>query len=193
MQYWILAVFRFREKAPLGRLLVLIRRNSVWNNYFDQLTAKKIFSRIREKWRWESSLTSAGQFHSRFEKSQFGGHGRCTSNRPKSGYARPFGLIFVLGAAHVHGEQVGHLTSDPPPLSETAMAVCVQKHVFRNDLLTHPTNPEVAACQAPVFGLRFVVSVSTVYGDNLASGFGIFRALFLCQARLGALFMLRSF
>ena len=69
------------------------------------------------------------------------------------------------------------------------MAVCVQKHVFRNDLLTHPTNPEVAACRAPVFGLRFVVSVSTVYGDNLASGFGIFRALFLCQARLGALFV----
>ena len=96
------------------------------------------------------------------------------------------GIIFVLGAAHVHGEQVGHLTSDPPPLSETAMAVCVQKHVFRNDLLTHPTNPEVAACRAPVFGLRFVVSVSTVYGDNLASGFGIFRALFLRQARLGA-------
>ena len=73
------------------------------------------------------------------------------------------------------------------------MAVCVQKHVFRNVLLTHPTNPEVAACRAPVFGLRFVVSVSTVYGDNLASGFGIFRALFLCQGTLGALFVLRSF
>ena len=108
-----------------------------------------------------------------------GSRGRCTSNRSNSGYARPFGIIFVLGAAHVHGEQVGHLTSDPPPLSETAMAVCVQKHVFRNDLLTHPTNPEVAACRAPVFGLRFVVSVSTVYGDNLASGCRIFRALFL--------------
>ena len=73
------------------------------------------------------------------------------------------------------------------------MAVCVQKHVFRNVLLTHPINPEVVACRAPVFGLRFVVSVSTVYGVNLASGFGIFRALFLCQAPLGALFVLVSF
>ena len=191
MQYWILAFFRFREN--LGRLLVRARRNSVLAVFFDRLTAKKNFSRIREKWRWQSSLTSVRKFHSRFEKSQFGGHGRCTSNRPKSGYARPFGIIFVLGAAHVHGEQVGHLTSDPPPLSETAMAVCVQKHVFRNDLLTHPTNPEVAACRAPVFGLRFVVSVSTVYGDNLASGFGIFRAFLLCQGTLGALFVLRSF
>ena len=109
------------------------------------------------------------------------GHGRCTSNRPKSGYARPFGIIFVLGAAHVHGEQVGHLTSDPPPLSDTAMAVRVQKHNFQEDLLTHPTNPEVAACRVPVFGLRFVVSVFPVYRVNLASGFRIFRALFLYE------------
>ena len=58
------------------------------------------------------------------------------------------------------------------------MAVRVQKHVFQADQLTHPTNPEVAACRAPVFGIRFVVSVFPVYRVNLASGFRICRALF---------------
>ena len=58
------------------------------------------------------------------------------------------------------------------------MAVRVQKHNFQDDRLTHPTNPEVAACRAPVFGLRFVVSVFPVYRVNLASGFRIFRTLF---------------
>ncbi len=106
------------------------------------------------------------------------GHGRSTSNRPKSGYARPFGTILILADPHGHGEQVGCLVEDPPPLSDTAMAVRVQKHIFQADQLTHPTNPEVAACRVPVFGLRFVVSVFPVYRVNLASGFRIFRALF---------------
>ena len=61
------------------------------------------------------------------------------------------------------------------------MAVCVQKHVFQADQLTHPTNTEVAACRAPVFGLRFLVSVFSVYRVNLASGFIFFRALFLYE------------
>ena len=61
------------------------------------------------------------------------------------------------------------------------MAVRVQKHFFHAYQLTHPTNPEVAACRAPVFGLRFVVSVFPVYRVNLASGFRIFRALFLYE------------
>ncbi len=73
MQYWILAFFRFREKAPLERLLVLIRRNLVLAVFFDQLTAKKNFSPIREKWRWESSTTSVRKFRRRFEKSHFWG------------------------------------------------------------------------------------------------------------------------
>ena len=45
----------------------------------------------------------------------------------------------------------------PAPIIRNSMDVCVRKHVFRNDPLTHPTNPEVAACRAPVFWLRFVV------------------------------------
>ena len=66
------------------------------------------------------------------------------------------------------------------------MAVCVQKHVFRNVLLTHPTNPEVAACRVPVFGLRFLLSVSTVFRANLASGPLIFLAFYLGQGRFEA-------
>ena len=66
------------------------------------------------------------------------------------------------------------------------MAVCAQKHVFQEDSLTHPINPEVAACQVPVFGLRFLLSVSTVFRANLASGPLIFLALYLGQGRLGA-------
>ena len=132
--------------------------------------------------RWESWHEFVGGHAEFWRKISLWGHGRCTSNRSKSGYARPFGKILVLAHAHGRGEQVGHITSYPPPLSETTMAVCVQKHVFRNDLLTHPTNPEVAACRAPVFGLRFVVSVFPVYEMNLASGFRIFGPLFLYGA-----------
>ena len=61
------------------------------------------------------------------------------------------------------------------------MAVCAQKHVFQEDSLTHPINPEVAACRVPVFGLRFLLSVSTVFRANLASGPLIFLALYLGQ------------
>ena len=87
----------------------------------------------------------------------------------------------ILADPHGQGEQVGYLVSDPPPLSDTAMAVRVQKHNSQDDQLTHPTNPEVAACRVPVFGLRFVVSVFPVYRVNLASGFRIFSALFLYE------------
>ena len=124
---------------------------------------------------WHACVVTCVPFGS---KISLWGHGRSTSNRSKCSYARPFRTIFVLGDAHGHGEQVGCLVDDPPPLSDTAMAVRVQKHNFQNDLLTHPTNPEVAACWVPVFGLRFVVSVFPVYRVNLASGFRIFRALF---------------
>ena len=54
------------------------------------------------------------------------------------------------------------------------MVVCVQKHEIQKGPLTHPTNPEVAACRAPVFGLRFVVSVIEVYREHYQSVFQIF-------------------
>ena len=128
--------------------------------------------------RWESWHEFVKACEPFWSKISLWGHGRSTSDRPKSGYARPFCTIFVLADPHGHGEQVGYLVSDPPPLSDTAMAVRVQKHNSQGDQLTHPTNPEVAACRVPVFGLRFVVSVFPVYEMNLASGFRIFRALF---------------
>ena len=128
--------------------------------------------------RWESWHAFVVGHIEFWSKIPLWGHGRSTSNRSKSGYARPFCKIVVLAHPHGHGEQVGCLVADPPPLSDTAMAVRVQKHFFQDDQLTHPTNPDVAACQAPVFGLRFVVSVFPVYRVNLASGFRIFRALF---------------
>mgnify|MGYP003326801332 CR=1 FL=1 len=59
------------------------------------------------------------------------GHDGCTSNRPKSGYACPFGIILVLAAAHVHGEAVGHLGPDPPPLSETAWPFARENTFFK--------------------------------------------------------------
>ena len=59
-------------------------------------------------------------FHTKTRKVALWGPGGCTSNRPKSGYARPFGKNSGPAAAHVHGEAVGHLGPDPPPLSETA-------------------------------------------------------------------------
>ena len=52
--------------------------------------------------------------------------------------------------------------------------------------MTHPTNPEVAACQAPVLGPRLVVGMLEVYRVNLQTFFGRLRCLFLGQARLGA-------
>ena len=128
---------------------------------------------------WHACVVACAPF--RTKRSRWG-HGRSSSNRSKSGYARPFGTILVLADPHGHGEHVGCLVSDPPPLSDTAMAVRVQKHNFQDDQLTHTTNPEVAACRVPVFGLRFVVSVFPVYRVNLASGFRIFRALFRYEA-----------
>ena len=67
------------------------------------------------------------------------------------------------------------------------MAVCVQKHEIQKGPLTHPTNPEVAACRAPVFGLRFVVSVIEVYREHYQSVFRFFRTLFLYGAHERAL------
>ena len=52
--------------------------------------------------------------------------------------------------------------------------------------MTHPTNPEVAPCRAPVLGPRFVVGMLEVYGANLQTFFGRLRCLFLGQARVGA-------
>ena len=67
------------------------------------------------------------------------------------------------------------------------MPVCAQKHDLKKGQMTHPTNPEVAACRAPVFGLRFVVGVLKVYREHLATVFRYFQSLFLGQALEGAL------
>ncbi len=131
VQYWILAFFDFRDKAPLKRLLVRVRRNCVLAVFFDQLTSKKIFSSIREKWRWVWSTTCVGHFYSKTRKVALWGPGGCTSNRPKSGYARPIGTNSVPGVAHVHREAVGHLGPDPPPLSETAWPFARENTFFK--------------------------------------------------------------
>ena len=73
------------------------------------------------------------------------------------------------------------------------MAVCVQKHEIQKGPLTHPTNPEVAPCRAPVFGLRFVVSVIEVYREHYQSVFRFFRTLFLYGAHAGEKNMHRAF
>ncbi len=134
---------------------------------FDQGRASLSFSPIRENLRWESWHACVGSCAPFWTKISLWGHGRSTSKRPKSGYARPFCTILVLVDPPVHREQVGRLIADPPPLSDTSMAVRVQKYVFQADQLTHPTNPEVAPCRAPVFGLRFVVTVFPVYRVNV--------------------------
>ena len=74
----------------------------------------------------------------------------------------------------------------PASIIRNGMAVCVQKHEIQKGPLTHPTNPEVAACRAPVFGLRFVVSIIGVYREHYQGVFRFFRSLFLCQELLGA-------
>ena len=84
-------------------------RNSGWIAYVGPITAQKNFGSIREKWRWACHMTSVGIFCSSGAKVALWGHGRCTSNRPKSGYACPFGINSVPAATHVHGEPVGHL------------------------------------------------------------------------------------
>ena len=58
--------------------------------------------------------------------------------------------------------------------------------VFKNGTTTHPTNPEVAPCRAPVLGPRFVVGMLEVYRANLQTFFGRLRCIFLGQARSGA-------
>ena len=76
-------------------------------------------------------MTSVSIFWSSGAKVSLLGHGRCTSNRPKSGYACPFGINLVLAATHVHGEPVGHLRPGPPPLSETAWPFAYENTFFR--------------------------------------------------------------
>ena len=49
-----------------------------------------------------------------------------------------------------------------------------------------PTNPEVAACQEPVFWPRFVVSILKVYREHLQSILSGVRPLFLGQVHEGA-------
>ena len=147
---------------------------------FDPITAQKNFGSIREKWRWECHMTCVVIFRCGGAKVALWGHGGCTSNRPKSGYACPFGKLGTSGYTRPWGTGRAPQTG-PASIIRNAMAVCARKHVFRSDPLTHPTNPEVAACRAPVFGLRFLLSVSTVFRANLASGPLIFLALYLAQ------------
>ena len=56
-----------------------------------------------------------------------------------------------------------------------------EKYSFQNGITVHPTNPKVAACQAPVFSARFGVSVLEVNREHIRNIFSGVRPLFLCQ------------
>ena len=81
----------------------------------------------------------------------------------------------------------------PASIIRNGMAVCLQKHEIQKGPLTHPTNPEVAACRAPVFGLRFLLSVSTVFRANLARGPIIFPPVISSSSALGRIIRARAF
>ena len=72
-----------------------------------------------------------GTFRRKTRKVALWGPGGYTSDRPKSGYARPIRKNSVPGVAHVHGEAVGHLGPDPPPLAETAWHFARENTFFK--------------------------------------------------------------
>ena len=74
----------------------------------------------------------------------------------------------------------------PAPIIQNGRTARTQKHDFRNEPITYPTNPEVAVCQVTVFWLRLVVCILEVYREHVCSIYSGVRPLFLGQARLGA-------
>ena len=58
--------------------------------------------------------------------------------------------------------------------------------VLRNGTTTHPTNPEVAARQNRLFGLRCWLYMPTVLEPNLGGQLSRVQRLFLGRERLGA-------
>ena len=127
-------LFFYHGTRLLKQLLLRIRRNSGSTTVFDQITHSPSFSPIRENGGWESLHASVVNSAAGFREISLWEHGRSTSNGSKSGYARPFGKQLVLACAHGHGEHVGHLTSDPPPLSETAWPFACKNTKFRRVL-----------------------------------------------------------
>ena len=73
-------------------------------------------------------------------------------------------------------------TLGTPPLARSHYP----KRQDGHEPITYPTNPEVAVCQVPVFGLRFVVGILKVYIEHVCSIFSGVRPLFLGQEYEGA-------
>ena len=155
----------------LKRLLLKKRRNSGLAVLFDQITHSPSFSPIRENGGWESLRASVRNSAAAFREISLWEHGRSSSNG--SGLRASVRQTVGTGvcARPWRTRRAPHIR--PASIIRNGMAVCVQKHEIQKGPLTHPTNPEVAACRAPVFGLRFVVSIIECI-ENITKAFSDF-------------------